>query len=99
MWARPQHNATVTIRNIAITPEYLILCRTDECCRIGVTRKIIFFYSHDCSVSERNCSPGTGGWRLLPARNWNRRVSEQPDYDNYRYGFLTQINEASENFA
>jgi hypothetical protein len=28
-----------------------------------------------------------------------RRVSEQPNYDNYRYGFLTQINEASENFA
>jgi hypothetical protein len=58
MWARPQPNATVTIRNMAITPKYLNLCRTDECCRIWVTVRLPGnnFYSHDCSVSERNCS-------------------------------------------
>jgi hypothetical protein len=37
MWARPQHNPTVTIKNMAITPKYLNLCRTDKCCRIWVT--------------------------------------------------------------
>jgi hypothetical protein len=40
MWARLQHNPTVTIRNIAITRKYLNLCRTVECCRIGVTVKL-----------------------------------------------------------
>jgi len=36
MWVKPQHNATVTIRNMPITPKYLDLCRTDECCLIWV---------------------------------------------------------------
>jgi hypothetical protein len=31
MWVKPQHNPTVTIKNMVITPKYLNLCRTDEC--------------------------------------------------------------------
>jgi hypothetical protein len=37
LFARPQHNPTATIKNIAITPKYLSLCRTDKCGRIWVT--------------------------------------------------------------
>jgi hypothetical protein len=58
MWVKPQHNATVTMRNMAITPKYLNLCRTDECCLIWVTVRLPQnnLCSHDCSASEQSCS-------------------------------------------
>jgi hypothetical protein len=49
MWAKPQHNATVTITIMAITPELPDFCRTD-----AATISAILIANR--SASEQNCS-------------------------------------------